>query len=131
MCIAGACVEDFHPTPPCVFPLVERNGVCATPCGPTACPTDVNDVCCSAGPDNGICCNGYTQRCSATQTSCQTVVCPAGTSYVPNVNDCCPNAGICGSGSLTDCCASPFEVCVQPDIGFPTCVPRTTIPPHH
>lgn len=120
----GTCVEEFHPTPPCTFPLVDVGGACAQPCGSTACRPDLGDVCCSSSPSDGICCNGYTAVCSATQTSCQTVSCPAGSSFVPSVSDCCPNASICGSGSLTDCCQFPIEVCVQPAVGLPACVPR-------
>jgi hypothetical protein len=129
-CLAnGTCFQDFElPRPPCVFPLIEQNGVCVAACGSTTCNAGINDLCCSSGPDNGVCCDGYSQRCSQTQTSCQTVSCPAGQSYVPNINDCCPNADICGSGSLTDCCNRAIEVCIQPQIGLPTCVPRSSLP---
>ena len=71
------------------------------------------------------------QDAAATQESCQTVVCPAGHSYVASVNDCCPNANICGSGSFTDCCQNLIEVCAQPTFGLPQCEPRTIPPPHH
>ncbi len=131
MCANGACVDEGHPTPPCTPPLVADDGACVLPCGGTQCGPADGEICCSSGPGNGICCDGYTDRCAATQESCQTVACPAGHSYVASVDDCCPNANICGSGSFTDCCQSLVEVCAQPMFGLPQCEPRTIPPPHH
>jgi hypothetical protein len=79
----------------CPFPGSCQNGACVEPCGPTSCSPDA--LCCSSSPGDGICCDRASQRCSATQTSCETVVCPAGSTYVPSVNDCCPNASLCGT----------------------------------
>ena len=129
-CLAnGTCFRDFDlPRPPCVFPLTEQHGVCVAPCGSTTCNAGINDLCCSSGPDNGVCCDGYSQNCSQTQTSCHTVNCPSGQSYVPRINDCCPNADICGSGVLTDCCNSATEVCATPPGQLTSCVLRSSLP---
>jgi hypothetical protein len=97
------------------FPESCVDGRCVAPCGPTLCGT-TGEVCCSSGPSDGICCDRASERCSATQTSCETVSCPSGQVYVPNINDCCPTADVCGTDFPDDrvpfeCCNPAFERC--------------------
>jgi hypothetical protein len=99
----------------CEFPATCQDGRCVAPCGSTTCGT-TEEICCSSGPDNGVCCDRSSQRCSQTQTSCQTVSCPTGQIYVPNINDCCPAADACGTdypdrGAPFDCCNIAIERC--------------------
>jgi len=115
----------------CPQPGFCQNGACVTACNSTTCPFD--EVCCSSGPDNGVCCDRGTQRCSQTQTSCQTVSCPSGSTYVPSINDCCPNVDLCGEqyplgipGTDPDpdfpafCCIRGIQTCEPSSLQNPT-----------
>jgi hypothetical protein len=114
----------------CQFPASCQLGACVNPCGSTTCPVD--DVCCSSGPDNGVCCDRGSQRCSQTQTSCQTVSCPSGSTYVPSINDCCPDADVCGReppSGIPGTDPSPNIPAFCCMVGFQTCEPSSPTNP--
>lgn len=116
----GTCGPNFTSCPP---PYTCQGGDCVLPCGPITCDPDAGQgLCCSSAPSNGICCDRESQVCSDTQTSCETVVCPGGTTFVPAIQDCCQNSRLCGTepgGAPADCCIFGIETCEGPSIENP------------